>query len=392
MPKIYGFILVLGGILLGCSPAAKEVKIAFAGPMTGDAANYGKLMSQGVRLAVDERNANGGIGGNTVKLLIEDTEGKPEKATAGIEKLVSIDKISGLIGTVFSSAALVVAPRLEAEKIVMISPSASHAELTNKGKYIFRTMTNDNLQADVFARYVYQELGIKKLAVLYLKNDYSQGLAKTFEKIFKEVGGTVTAVESGLQGDKDFKTQLTRIKQSEPEALYIPVYVAEAAQILSQARQLGLRGVTFLGADGLSNPELAKLAGDQVNGLILSGPQEAQGSKTADFKKAYKEKFGVEADGFTLNAYDGAVILLDALQAAYDKASSSEKKKLVLSKETVQKAVAAVKKYDGVSGTFGFAPNGDALKNIGISEYENRKTVQRGVYNISSEGRLSKVE
>jgi len=390
------FCLLLPVVTFAAGSGEKEnaIKIGFIGPLTGDAANYGKLMTQAVKIAVEERNAKGGIGGVKVVFLPEDSEGKPEKANAAIEKLASVDKIYGLIGGVFSGESLAIAPRCEAEKILMISPSATHKDLTNKGDYIFRDVPSDALQATVFAKYVREVMGLSRVAILYIKNDYSQGLSMDFKSQFEADGGTIVGMETGLQGDKDFKTQLTKIKALNPEALFIPNYVAEIAQILEQAKQLGLN-TKMLSADGFSNPEILELAGDLANGVIFSGPEKEDpaqaNAKTAAFEKKYEEKWGEKPDSFSLNAYDGANLIMDAIQAAYDKASDADKKALNLDRSLMQKYVAGIKGYMGVSGEITFAPNGDVIKNQGILTAENRQYKQIGVYRIES-GKLVKVK
>lgn len=375
------FLFVLALLIFtGCSDGS--IKIGFIGPLTGDAANYGKLMTQAVKIAVEEKNAAGGIGGKKISFVAEDSEGKPDKATTAIEKLISIDKVQGIIGCVFSSCSLAVAPRAEAEKVVLISPSSTHKDLPDKGDYIFRTVFSDALQSQVFAKYVYQKMGIRKIAILHIKNDYSQGLATDFAAQFEAEGGEIVATESGLPNDKDFKTQLTKIKATEPEALFMPNYVPEIAQILEQASQLGL-DAQMLSADGFSNPDIFDLAPEYASDVVFSKP-EIGGEKTAAFEKAYQEKWGEKPDSFSLNAYDGAMILLDAISKAIDKKGNIDKKKL-------RDSIAQVKNYHGVSGNITFMDNGDVVKNIGISKSTNSEYRQLGVYKIQN-GQLLEVE
>ena len=333
--------------------------------MTGDAAQYGKLMSQAVKLAADEKNAAGGIGGKKIEVIVEDDEAKVDKGNAAIEKLTGVDKIYGFVGAVFSSVSLSIAPMAEKTKTVMISPSSTHKDLPDKGDYIFRTIMSDSVQAKIFAKYVAKVAKIKKVAVLYIKNDYSQGLATDFKTIYEKEGGIITAMETGVQGDKDFKTQLTKIKGTKPDALYIPNYVAEMAQMLEQANQLGLK-VKILSADGYSNPEIFKLAGKLADGVVFSNTESDNADITKKFKDAYKAKWNVDADAFSLNAYDAANILFNAIEKAYNEASDADKKANVIDRAKIQKYVAEVKDFPGVSGKVTFTPNGDIMKNVGI--------------------------
>ena len=132
--------------------SGKTIKIGFLGPMTGDAGNYGKLMSQSVKIAIEEFNAAGGAEGFNAELIVEDDEGKVEKGNPAIEKLAGVDKVFGIVGAVFSSVSLAVAPKAEAAKIVMISPSSTHKDLPGKGKFVFRDVMSDALQAVVFGK------------------------------------------------------------------------------------------------------------------------------------------------------------------------------------------------------------------------------------------------
>jgi branched-chain amino acid transport system substrate-binding protein len=221
-------------LLISLVSCGKAIKIGFIGPLTGEAGNYGKLMTQAIKIAVDDVNKEGGIAGMKVTLVAEDSEGKPDKATAAAEKLIGIEKVHGIVGAVFSSSSLAIAPRCEAAKTVLISPSSTHADLTGKGDYIFRTIFSDSLQASVFAKYVKNRMNIDRVAILHLKNDYSQGIAEEFQAQYTADGGIITSVQSALQDDKDFKTQLTTIKDTNPQALFMPNYVAECARYSSR--------------------------------------------------------------------------------------------------------------------------------------------------------------
>ncbi len=378
---------ILMAIFFAFSCSKQEViKIGFMGPMTGGAANYGKLMSQAVKMAVEEKNAEGGIGGKKIQLIIEDDEGKPEKATPAIEKLAGVDKVFGIVGPVFSGCALAIAPKCQAEKVVMITPSSTHKALTSMGNYIFRNVLSDELQAKVFARYAYEKMGLRKVAILYLKNDYSQGLAEDFKSEFEKLGGKIVAFESALQDDKDFKTQLTKIKNANPEALYMPDYVAEMAQIIEQSKQLGLK-VKFLAGDGYSNPEIFDLIGDLANGVIFANSaEEADSPVKKAFVENYEKKWGVKPDSFSMNAYDSAKILIAAIEKVYNESSDEVKKNLKLDRDKIREYVAATENYDGASGVVTFMKEkGDAIKNVGIFIAENKQYKQLKVFTIKDD-------
>ena len=373
-------VLLTNPLFAQGSSEAASPKIGFIGPMTGDYANYGVLSNNSAMFAVEQLNAKGGIGGKVrVTLVTEDSEGSVEKGLSSIEKLSSADRIVGLIGPVFTGVSFAVGERVQNEGIVMISPSATHADITSIGNYVFRTVVSDGLQGEVAGKFFREVLKYNTIGVLYAKNDYSQGLYEGMTASFEEVGGKVTIAESFNVGDKDFKTQLTRIRSARPEAIYIPNYTAEMAQILEQASQLGMN-IPFLSCDGFSNPEIYNLAGAFTDGVIYVGPAKVQASPAFNkFVADYTAKYGVGPDSFAINAYDGTNILLAAMEKVYNQTGKFDRK-------AIRDAVAATKDFPGVSGTINFADNGDLVAYQGIykvnrttPEYVGTFTVVDGV-------------
>lgn len=370
-------ILVVSIIPIFAQGASESsVKLGFIGPMTGDYGNYGNLISKGALLAIEQKNAKGGIAGKIqIELIVEDSEGDPQKGLAGIEKLASSDKIVALIGPVFTGVAFAVGERVQNEGIMMVTPSGTHKDITDIGNYVFRTVASDGLQGDVSGHYFYEKLGVRKLGVLYVKNDYSQGLYEGTKASFESRGGTVTIAETAQIGDKDFKTQLTKIRASNPDAIYIPNYTAEMAQILEQATQLGIK-IPFLSSDGFSNPEIYDLAGDYTDGVIYVGPTQVK--ESSDYKKFvadYTAKWGFAPDSFATNAFDAANILFETLEKVYAKNGKFDRK-------AIRDTFAATKDFPGVTGTVNFAENGDLVAYQGVYKVEGKTPKYIGTYTV----------
>ncbi len=385
MRKAIALLLVafvcLAGVAAGGSgeSSGDTYKIGFIGPLTGDNANYGIRCSNAARLAIDEINADGGVDGKMLELIAEDSEGTVDKALAAYEKLAYMDNVCAIIGPVFTSPALAVAQRCQEDGIVMISPSATHKDVTAQPatnpeglNYVFRTVPSDALQSEVAGHYFYEILGYRKLASLYAMNDYSQGLALGMKETFEGLGGEVVAEETCMVGDKDFRTQLTQIKAASPEAVYIPNYTVEDAQILEQASQLGLN-VPFLSSDGFSDPEIYNLAPDFTDGVIYVGPAQAEASTIlADFQVAYAAAYNGDApDSFATNSYDATYIIAGAL----DRADSGDRM-------AVRNEVAATKDFQGANGTMNFAANGDLVASQGVYEVEGTTPVYVGAFQV----------
>lgn len=363
----------------GSSEDASSYKIGFMGPMTGDNANYGILCSQAVKLAVDQANAAGGINGTPIELIIEDSEGNQEKGMACIEKLSSSDKISCLVGPVFTGVSFAVGERCQAEGIPMISPSATHKDITAIGDYVFRTVVSDGLQGEVAGTYFYEVLGYRNIGCLYIKNDYSQGLYEGMKASFERCGGVVSAVETGQIGDKDFKTQLTKLKAAGVEAVYIPNYTVEMAQQLEQASQIGF-DVPFLSCDGFSNPEIYDLAGDYTEGVVYVAPTQVEESDAyKQFVADYKAAFGVAPDSFATNAFDATNIYIQVM------------KEVGADRTAIRNGVAAIKDFEGVTGLVNFAENGDLIAYQGVYRVENQTPIYLGAYTVDG-GKLIEVK
>lgn len=355
------------------------VKIGFIGPLTGDYANYGTLCRQAVEMAIDEINAKGGINGASIKLFAEDSEGDPQKALAAMEKLSSSDKVCAIIGPVLTGETFSVAERAQAEGIVIITPSASHKDITNVGDYIFRTTPSDGLQGEVAGKYWSQVLGYTKLAVLYAKNDYSQGLYESMSEAFTQDGGQIVAAETFMVGDKDFKTQLTKLKNTDAQAIYLPDYTAEMAQILEQAVQLGI-DKPFLSGDGFLSEEIYSLAGQYTDGVVYTASARVEESnKNKEFKDAYTAKWGIGPDSFATNAYDATYILVSVIE------------KVGTDRKAIKVGMEQVKDFEGVNGIINFAANGDLVAYQGVYEVHGTTPEYLGAFSVE-DGKLVKVQ
>lgn len=308
-----------------------EVKLGGIFPMTGGAATYGKSSQNGMQMAIDEFNAKKvKVEGKIIEIkpLYGDTEGQPEKAANVGEKLINSDKVIGIIGAVMSKNSLSVAPIAQQAKVPMISPTSTNEKVTLEGDYIFRACFIDPFQGTVMAKYAYDSLGARKAAVLYDNgNDYNKGLAENFMKSFKQLGGEIVAEEAFTDEDKtvDYKAQLTNIKTTQPDFLYIPNYYQSAALIMKQSQEIGLN-VQFGGGDGWDSPELVTLGGKAVENGFFSNHFSKDDTRpiVQKFIKGYKNKFGVDPDALATLAYDATRIFLNAIV----KADSLDKAKI----------------------------------------------------------------
>ncbi len=342
---------------------ATEIRIGQFGSMTGGEATFGQSTDKGVRLAIDAKNATGGINGKKLVLITEDNQGKPEEAAAVVKKLIAQDKVVALLGEVASTRSLAAAPIAQANKIPMVSPSSTNPKVTQVGDYVFRVCFIDPFQGPVMARFARENLKLKKVAILKdLKSDYSLGLAEFFVKKFKELGGDIVAEQNFQTGDSDFKAQLTQIRSANPDAIFIPAYYTEVGLIARQARQLGLKAI-LLGGDGWDSPKLFEIGQSAVEGSYFSNhyASESPVPATQKFIKDYKEKYGETPDGLAAAGYDAAMILI----AAIEKAAAP-------TPEAIRAELAKISGFDGATGKITINAERNADKDAFIVKVEGK--------------------
>jgi branched-chain amino acid transport system substrate-binding protein len=341
-------------VLIACNKKqADTILIGNYGSLTGTEATFGISTRDGIQLAIDETNAQGGINGKKLELKVYDNQGKPEEARLSVEKLINVDRAVAILGEVASTRSLAAAPVAQQNKVPMISPSSTNPDVTKKGEYIFRTCFIDPFQGEVMAKFVFNSLKLKKGAILRdSKSDYSMGLADYFQKTLVALGGQVIADEKYASGDSDFKAQLTSLKQKNVEFIFIPGYYTEVGLIARQARELGLKQ-PLLGGDGWDSPKLSEIGGAAMENGYFSNHYTAEDTRpeVVEFIKAYQAKFNSTPDGLAAAGYDAAKVLIEAL-----------KKSPSLNGDDVRKAIAATKDHKGVTGSISINENRDAVK------------------------------
>lgn len=321
---------------------AKEIIVGEYGSMTGGEATFGQSTHKGLVLAFDEKNAAGGVKGKQLKLITEDNQGKQDETAAVVKKLITRDKIIALLGEVASNRSLIAGPIAQQAKIPMISPSSTNPDVTKVGDYVFRVCFIDPFQGPVMARFAKDNLKITKVAILKdMKSDYSLGLAEFFKKQFTATGGEIVAEATFQNGDTDFKGQLTQIRGTQPQAIFVPAYYTEVGLIARQARQLGIKAV-LLGGDGWDSPKLFEIGKEAIEGAYFSNhySTESPVPATQEFIKKYKAKFNETPDGLSAAGYDAARVLIDAMERAPE-----------LTPEAIKNAITQTKGFPGATGS-----------------------------------------
>lgn len=381
------------GVLAGCGktetkPGASSttgesggtIKIGTDYELSGGQASFGNSALKGVRLAVKEINDAGGVLGKKLELAEGDNASKPEESTKIAQKLISNDKAVALLGAATSTNTLAAVPVATEKKIPLITTTATNPkvtvdERTNKvNDWVFRACFIDPFQGKVAADFAAKDLNAKNV-VIYTdsSSDYSKGLQKSFKETFTKNGGKIVAEESYQQKDSDFKAVLTRIKEKNPDAVYVPGYYEEVGKIVKQARELGIK-VPFIGGDGWDSPQIVEIAGkDALNNTFFSNhyAPDDNAPEIQSFVSAFKKEYNNEVpDGFAALGYDGVKLLADAIK----RAGSTDPEKL-------KTALAATKDLKLATGTITLNENHDPVKAAVILEYKDGKQVFKAKVN-----------
>ncbi len=343
--------------------AQDAVKIGHYGSLTGSEATFGQSTSNGIKLALNELNATGGINGKQVELVEYDTKGQANEAGAVVTRLVTADKVSVVIGEVASSLSLAGAPVCQTNGVPMISPSSTNPRVTKVGNMIFRVCFIDEFQGYVAAKFAVETKKAKRVAVLQDQaSAYSVGLADFFGTYMKELGGEVTTRQSYNAGDQDFTSRLTAIRATNPDMIYVPGYYTDVANIAIQARKLGIE-VPLLGGDGWDSSKLTEIGGKAIEGSFFTNHAAPDEPKMAEFAQKYKDEYGSEPDALAALGYDAANVAFDAMKRAKS-----------LGGEDVRAALVDTK-YEGVTGVIAFDANRDTIKAAVVVELKGGKPV-----------------
>ena len=333
--------------------AQDKIVIGMSAPITGDNAEYGEYFRSGALLAVKHINAADGIRGKQVELLIQDSKADPKEAVLIAQRFVSNRDVLAVIGDFNSSASMAAAQLYDPAGLVQISPTASHPDFTKVGKYIFRAGTTQQSEAPFIADWGMKTLGYKKIATIYIKNDWGNVTNKIFAEAVAARGGTVVAQESFIPGDKDFTASLTKIKSLEPDMLFIGTQWADAALVATQARKLGL--TTALMATGsVSTDNLIKSAGDAVEGIRANAVFFVNDTRpvAARYVTEYRATYLKSPHDHSALTYDAVMVVAEAIRkAGPDRAK-------------IRDALAATNGYEGVTGKFRFDENRNPVKDF----------------------------
>ncbi len=330
---------------LACSQPSNTVRIAVAGPMTGDQSKQGNDLKNGVELAVAEWNDRGGVLGKKIELLVGDDQHDPKQAVAVANKFVN-SGVVGVIGHWNSSASIPASEVYHRSSISMITPASTNPQVTDRGyANVFRVCGRDDQQGTVAAEFVATYLKAGRVAILHDKTTYGQGLASEFRKALGN-RAEVVYYDGIIQGDKDFRGVLTTVGSKKPDVLFFGGIYPEGGLLVKQAKEVGLNAPMVSG-DGVIDPVFVQIAGTAADGTYLTfGPDTTKLPSAQAVLKKYRERYG-EPGPYSFYAYDAGQVLLLAIQ----KAGTTDG-------FAVSQAI-HTSSYDGITGRIQFNSKGD---------------------------------
>jgi len=340
----------MSGVSIAAAPV-KEVKVGVILPLTGATATFGQESLNGLKLALEKSAKEG----PQLKMQVEDTQGTPAGAAAAVNKLISTDKVAVIIGEVASSNTIAASTAAQSAKIPLMTHASTNDAITIGKDFISRICFVDSFQGAVMAKFAATDLKAKTAAVLVdSDSDYSRGLRDSFVATFKTAGGKIDdkLIISYSQKDRDFKTQLMKVRRAKPDVVFVPGYYTQVGAILRQAKELKLKA-KFLGTDGWDSPDLFKIAGNAAAGHYVSSHFAADDTdpRVKQFVEEYKARNKENPGAMAALGYDAGFFMKEAVK----KAGSNDPLK-------IRDAISSMQNFDGITGKITLDKNRNAVK------------------------------
>ncbi|MCC6780972.1 MAG: ABC transporter substrate-binding protein [Hyphomicrobiales bacterium] len=347
-------IFLRTGLALLLSTAAAHaqdtVKIGLIQPLTGSVAYNGTTDVNGSKLAADERNAKGGVLGKKVELVIEDGQCRPANSVNAAEKLIQRDKVVALSGAFCSSATIAVMPVALNYKIPLVTGVSSAADLTERGNpWFFRATETDALLAKSFAKILFDQLKLRKVAYIGVNDDWGRGGVSEFERQMTALGATTAMKEYFEHGTTDFYTILTKLRASGADGVFVAAETQDGSTLVKQKAELGIN-IKMFGVGSWATADFIKLTGDASEGIYAAVPYASTMTtpKNKAFVEAYESRYKEAPGKYGAAGYNATNIIMDAI----DRAKSTDAEKI---RDALRQT-----NYEGPNGRFRFDEKGQA--------------------------------
>ena len=357
--------------------AQQTFKFGLAMPLTGGQALYGNDQVKAAQWAVEAINANGGVNGKKLEMIVLDTQADPQVGIQAVNRLINVDKAPVFV-TAWSGVVKAVAPIANDNKVVELSVGANSPDIATLGDYVYTTFPLADVDIRAVAQYSAKEMGKKRAAVLFINNETGIGSAEVYRDTFTKAGGQVVAYEAYDQKATDFTGPLLKIRAANAEIIHLQGLVSESPQVIAQARQLGIN-VPITSYSGIYNPKLIQQLGAAAEGVIATSlaPGVEDSPAVKDYVARWQKEMGREPNGLPYTQYlHDTPYLVAAVFASLDK------KGIVPTGETFRKEMLAIKSFDmPLSGKVEFAEDHTVNKPVYLVEVKGGKWVGKAVVN-----------
>ena len=352
------------------------IRIGVAAPITGNSAEYGKGFQVATQMAAEVVNAAGGVKGRPIEMVVKDSKGDAKESADVARIFCEEEDIVAVIGDFSSSSCMASAPIYQEKGLVQISPSASHPDFAKMGDYMFGVVGRQDVEGPFRAKYLANKyIGAESVGVIFMNNDWGVVTSENFKQACEESGVTVTATESFIEGEKDFNAVISKVRQTDPDALCLITQYNEAAIISKQVKQAGW-DVQIMGAGAMYSDQLIQLGGADVEGLIAESPFiiEESDPKAMEFAREFEKRAGFKPNIQAASAYDTALLVADAIGRAEE-----------VSRSAVRDALAATDNFMGITGPITFTEDGDVHRKYRVMAIQDGKWVALTGYDYYDE-------
>lgn len=356
-----GLLIIGTASILGCSNQP-EVRVAVAGPFTGNAAAFGEMIKRGAELRAKHINEAGGINGRQLTLVFGDDTGAEKEAISVATRFATDRRILAVVGHFNSACSLAGKPIYAENGIVELSPGSTNVSVCEGSDWTFRNLYRDDFQGEFIAKYIKDYMKeFQTVAILFDNDDYGRGLRDGFSAAAEEIGIEIVASEAYDRDNTDFKAQLTSIKAKNPDLIFISGLYSQAGLIAKQARESGITA-QFFGADGVDSPDYLIIAGAAAEGTYLTTPFtfELGGEEAKQVASSFENEYGVPPDTWAALTYDAMGMIAEAIEKNYNKdATLAENRKAI--RDHLASLDTPEEGYKGITGLTYFDKNGDTV-------------------------------
>lgn len=356
--KRYFLYVLLVFLIISCKTDSDKIGVGVILPLTGNRASFGQSSKSGIDLAFKELDINNDI----YSTQFEDSKGESKTSVSAANKLIATgSKI--IIGPISSSEVLSITPITEKNEVILFTPGASSPKISSSGPFTFRNVPSDIFEGSLMANFAFDSLGFNNIAILYNNSEYGNGVKTAFKDAFQKKGGQIT-LESFSDGANDFRTQLTKIKMLNPDAIYFVGYL-ELGNMVKQASELGI-DCQYLTTAIFEDESILNSAANSAEGIIFTSitfDLQNQSPRAIRFIENYRKTYNKQPDGYAAVAYDAVYLIDEAIKITATK------------NIPMNEAFHEIKDFNGLLGILNFDKNGDVILPIKLKTVKNNKFI-----------------